>query len=285
MERGAAERCGVSGFAENKACTLCSDGGRCSFAANALRNKRAFEAWRASPGVRCATCWMTKTTGCFCDAFPAGAAAPHSLLLYCASKELAAHASSNTGKLVLMWGGTLIVEGVEEDEAIFDVWLRDAVNPVVLFPSAEAMPASPALVSDGPLSVVVIDASWRGARRMNDRIDASVPRACLADVDGACALRTRKRIGKDRARVQTAPALAQFLREVGADTSRLDEGLNVSFAAYSKQNPNSKKKFAPLADTGRGGLTRREARRAARAAQRGGAAPSGGAAEVSRRGR
>ena len=247
-----------------------SDGRGRRFAANALRNKRTFEAWRSAPGQRCSTCWMTRSSGCFCAGFDARAAAPHSLLLYCASKELASHASSNTGKLVLMWGGTLIVEGVDEDEERLDAWLRDAANPVVLFPSGEAVPASPALASDGPLSIVVIDASWRGARRMNERIDTAVPRACLADVNRACALRTRKRFGKNQARVQTAPALAQFLREVGADTSRLDEGIAIALAAYATANPNIGKKFAVAADR-RGGLTRREARRAARAARSGAA--------------
>tara|TARA_B110000208_G_C11645492_1_gene386061 strand:+ start:211 stop:942 length:732 start_codon:yes stop_codon:yes gene_type:complete len=191
---------------------------------------------------------------CFCDGFlpHAKAATQHSLLLYAASKELAAHASSNTGKLVLMWGGELVCEGVDADEARLDAWLRDAKRPVVLFPSSDATVASRteghALLQgvgcgDGPLSIVVLDASWRGARRMNARINASIPRVCLADVERASELRTRKRVGDDIARVQTAPALVQFLRECGEDTTALDAGLDRAIAAYAESNCYYAKKF------------------------------------------
>ena len=41
-------------------------------------------------------------------------------MCYIGNREICHHDSSNTGKLLLLWGGVLIVEGVKKDEKRLD---------------------------------------------------------------------------------------------------------------------------------------------------------------------
>lgn len=173
---------------------------------------------------------------CFCAALP-DPALRHELVLYSASKEVARHAASNTGKLVLLWGGALVCEGVEEDEAWLAERIREAEHPVVLFPASGAVRARDVREKQR-LLVVVLDGSWKDAKRLNARVDARVPRVCLTEVD-ACSLRTT--LGATRkygecARVQTAPAVVQLLRELGDDATGAETGCRLAIERYAQQN-------------------------------------------------
>lgn len=210
------------------------------FVEHARRHRATYDAWRHSQPARvCASCWMQRAC-CFCAALPPPGLR-HKFVLYISARELAAHASSNTGKLLLMWGGELICEGVPEDEARLDELLGSAEStPVVLFPTADAAPGSPALVSAAapPLRVILLDGNWRAATRMNARIPRAVRRVCLG---GGGALRetlgaTRKRLDNGAARVQTAPAAVQMLKECGEATTQLEQGVCLAVAAYAAQN-------------------------------------------------
>ena len=202
---------------------------------NARRHKRMYEEFAAAPGEKCARCWML-AEHCFCAALP-DPALRHELVLYSASKEVARHAASNTGKLVLLWGGALVCEGVEEDEAWLAERIREAEHPVVLFPASGAVRARD-VGGKQRLLVVVLDGSWKDAKRLNARVDARVPRVCLTEVD-ACSLRTT--LGATRkygecARVQTAPAVVQLLRELGDDATGAETGCRLAIERYAQQN-------------------------------------------------
>ena len=56
---------------------------------------------------------------CFCNELPESNL-KHEVVLYAGNKEIKHHHSSNTGKLLLMWGAKLIIEGVSDDERLLD---------------------------------------------------------------------------------------------------------------------------------------------------------------------
>jgi DTW domain-containing protein YfiP len=219
------------------------------FSIYAQCHRDIFDNFIASPGDRCSRCWMQQQY-CFCEALPAVINVRHSFVLYISGKELSAHASSNTGKLLVMWGGTLICEGVPNDETKLEELLQDkSRRPVVLFPSRDATPASPTLTSNdiNPLLIIALDGSWRHASRMNKRFPAHIPRVCLADISGIYNLRqslgaTRKWKGAGTC-LQTAPALVHMLKECGEDTSAMECGIRQAVQAYAAQNYHHRQKF------------------------------------------
>ena len=109
----------------------------------------------------------------------------------------------------MLWGGDLICEGVKEDETKLENLIKDAENPVILFPSSDAVTPS-SLKNEGPLHIIVLDGSWNEAKRMNSKLDASIKRVCLSDMEACFTLRdtigaTRKFYKGEK--VQTAPAI------------------------------------------------------------------------------
>ena len=111
---------------------------------------------------------------CFCNELP-NPKLRHEIVLYIGNREISHHHSSNTGKLLLMWGGTLIIEGVEKDENLLDELIAQHKKPVVLFPTTDAITGNQLVQkTNEPLLIIVLDGSWNEAKRMNIRIDSKV---------------------------------------------------------------------------------------------------------------
>ena len=111
--------------------------------------------------------------------------------------------------MVMLWGGDLICEGVKEDESKLEKLIKEAATPVILFSSADAVSPT-CLKGEGPLLIIVLDGSWNEAKRMNAKLNASIKRVGLSDMQACFTLRdtigaTRKFEAGER--VQTAPAI------------------------------------------------------------------------------
>ena len=63
---------------------------------------------------KCSRCWL-KEEYCFCEKMP-DPKLRHKLVCYMAVNEIKKHMSSNTGKIIPLWGGQLICEGAYDDE-------------------------------------------------------------------------------------------------------------------------------------------------------------------------
>ena len=57
-------------------------------------------------------------------------------------------------------------KNVEELKIQMDKLIKEAENPVILFPSSDAVPAS-SIKDQGNLLIIVLDGSWKDAKRMN----------------------------------------------------------------------------------------------------------------------
>ena len=143
------------------------------------------------PRDRCALCWLPSDR-CACaqcthaaDILQREGRLPHTIVVYMHHKEYAK--SSNTPCL-LQWLGPaahILVHGVEEHEKRLDALIaRSGSRALVLFPGESSVDVSDVLARDegaragedgqvGPAvdgwTVVVVDGSWRQARKMERR--------------------------------------------------------------------------------------------------------------------
>ena len=140
-------------------------------------------------------------------------------------------------KRALLWTEMVTADAVIHGDRQRLIGFHEAEHPVVLFPASGAVRARD-VGEKQRLLVVVLDGSWKDAKRLNARVDARVPRVCLTEVD-ACSLRTT--LGATRkygecARVQTAPAVVQLLRELGDDATGAETGCRLAIERYAQQN-------------------------------------------------
>jgi len=117
---------------------------------------------------------------CVCDALP--------LLDVDTTLVVALHRdeerkTTNTGRLAALClrRAHIVVHGDRERPAEPPPF--DAARAVVLFPSSDAQPLTPALASGGPLTLVVPDGNWRQADKMARRLAwmRDLPRVVLSD--------------------------------------------------------------------------------------------------------
>ena len=174
---------------------------------------------------KCSRCWL-KEEYCFCEKMP-DPKLRHKLVCYMAVNEIKKHMSSNTGKIIPLWGGQLICEGAYDDERRLKSILSSSQNPVILFPADNAVPITN-FKNKGELTIIALDGSWKEAKRMNGKLDHNIPRVCLSDIQACFTLRdsigaTRKYEKSER--VQTAPAVVQLLSELGENVTGLKAGV------------------------------------------------------------
>ena len=116
---------------------------------------------------KCSKCWL-KEEYCFCEQMP-DPKLKHKLVCYMAVNEIKRHMSSNTGKIIPLWGGHLICEGANDDEKILKSLICQEKTPVILFPADDAVPIS-TFKNKGELMIIALDGSWKEAKRMNGKL-------------------------------------------------------------------------------------------------------------------
>lgn len=92
-----------------------------------------------------------------------------------------------------------------------------------------------------PLTLVVIDSTWPGAKSMERALPASVPRVRLADIQALKYPMMRKMPFRDR--LTTMAAVMQLLEQVGGCDADALEGMDalmwLLIRAYFQQNPQN----------------------------------------------
>lgn len=130
-------------------------------------------------GARCLGCYFTPGL-CVCTSLPTLELPFHvGLIRHRTEIELV----SNTGRFVPKLLADASVHELGLHGSRFDgSWLEDPSRDLyVLYPDPGARPLTPAVLGDRPLTLVVLDATWRKARRMIRRVSElhSLPRVAL----------------------------------------------------------------------------------------------------------
>jgi DTW domain-containing protein YfiP len=173
--------------------------------------------WRRRRGEPiCSDCRLAGPL-CICGLLPR-LEAPIELVVIQHHRER--HSQSNTGFLVgRLFANCVQIRhgspGLSTPAALVD----PAADAVVLFPRLGAPPLSPELFSSGKRhrrALVILDGSWKQARRMSQRLAGlrGLPYAALADPP---APRWRLREPRARHQLGTAEAVARALAALGHD--------------------------------------------------------------------
>jgi DTW domain-containing protein YfiP len=177
---------------------------------------------------RCASCFFVPAR-CICSQIRTAPPWRHKVVVLMHLKEL--YTASNTGKLARLClpGAECLCRGLQEDELRLETLLGEYEGrTVVLFPSQAAVPAEQHPLHEGPARlIVVLDGTWRQAKRLQRGVPLSVPRIkVLPEI--ASTFQCRKyALANDESneqRVCTIEALALLLRPhfAGAATALLD---------------------------------------------------------------
>ena len=152
--------------------------------------------------------------------------------------------ASNTAKIISrILGARVFVSGDTEDERDFDALIAQRRhNAVVLFPSDLAVTWDEVgrigNTPDGRTLVIVLDGTWGQARRLNQKIDGSIPRIKITP-SALSQFLCRRQTQADR--VCTVEAVALLMTEIGLNdaASRLEEGLRMVVEGFNLQCFNS----------------------------------------------
>jgi DTW domain-containing protein YfiP len=166
--------------------------------------------------------------------------------------------SSNTVKAIeKVIGADVFVDGLANDNERFNSLIADRKeHTIVLFPSEDSMEwgtyktTLASSVKSTRTLIVVVDGTWRQARRLNYLIPADIPRVKITPTTLSKFL-CRRQAREDR--VCTIEALALLFEDIGEPeiSSRLDEGLTTIQEGYNSQcygsthRPSSMLKGAP----------------------------------------
>ena len=156
--------------------------------------------------------------------------------------------SSNTAKIIeRILNANLLISGVDDAE------LNQIVaqgNCFVLFPSEGALTWEEAKLPGDNRTIIVLDGTWRQARRLNQAIPLHVPRIKVSPTSLSQFL-CRRQTNPDR--VCTVEALSMLYKDMGRDAEsvQLERGLGVLLEGFNKQcfgsthRPNTMLKKAP----------------------------------------
>mmetsp|Transcript_4594 Transcript_4594/g.9400 ORF Transcript_4594/g.9400 Transcript_4594/m.9400 type:complete len:256 (+) Transcript_4594:74-841(+) len=208
-----------------------------------LRAQAAWERYldfRASPGHKCADCWLL-TTHCCCSGI-ATVRLRQRVIVLMHHTELNKRRGSNTAKLLLQFGAQLLVWGVEEHDRLLREFL-ECHRAVILFPAPGAKQAVDLAEAakdafTAPDCIIVLDGGWKETRKMNQSIDSRVTRCCVSTATRAQYGNTRKYKNGDGERVQTAGAFIALMKELGEDESRIEQlvgGLTSFMGSFERQ--------------------------------------------------
>lgn len=146
--------------------------------------------------------------------------APFDVAVIMNQKEM--YRSSNTVKVIeRVLNARVLVDGVENDKIDFENILNKRKNILVLFPSEDSVEwpdftssqkSSASTVSEEKLLILIVDGTWRQARRLNLRIPADVPRVKITPTTLSKFL-CRRQAREDR--VCTIEALSLLLQDMG----------------------------------------------------------------------
>jgi DTW domain-containing protein YfiP len=145
--------------------------------------------------------------------------------------------SSNTAKVIeRVLGGEIYIDGIDEDWQRFQA-LTDKYKGrcFVLFPSEESVEYTQLDRIDVSDSlIVVVDGTWRQARKLNKKIDPSIPRVRITPTTLSKFL-CRRQTRVDR--VCTAEALSLLLEDMGKReaSENLDTGFSVVVEGFNMQ--------------------------------------------------
>ena len=144
--------------------------------------------------------------------------------------------SSNTAKVIeKVLDAKLLISQVPADEETLDELLsKHAENCFVLFPSEDSQSFEDLPVFAEPPLIILLDGTWRQARRLNQRIPASVPRVKVNPNTLSQFLCRRQTMP---GRVCTVEALSLVLKDMHFETEscQLEKGLNVLVEGFNKQ--------------------------------------------------
>ena len=168
----------------------------------------------------CPRCWVHREA-CVCTS--ATARAPVDVAVWMHHREFGR--ASNTGTVLrdAFENCEILVKGHPADDAALAAMLGGAA---VLFPGEEAAPVSS--LATPPETLIVVDATWRNARRMVKRLPPSVRRVKLDDDDATEAnliAPLRRTRGREDVKVCTAQAALAALAALGLEDDARDAAL------------------------------------------------------------
>lgn len=192
-------------------------------------------------GNRCPNCVLVKPF-CVCTQLANLAVAIDGYRVVVLMNQREQYRSSNTAKVIeRVLGAKIFIDGLDEDWAKFESLLREYENRTfLLFPSEDSVEFSNLGSSSnnrfisGRVLIVVVDGTWRQARKLNQRIPLTVPRVRITPTTLSKFL-CRRQTRVDR--VCTAEALTLLLLDMGLDdaSKNLDKGLSVVVEGFNMQ--------------------------------------------------
>ena len=182
--------------------------------------ERKQEQLAASSSSRCAACNFPREGGCICERVETihESDFPHRIVVLTHVREI--DRASNTGRLVglvLRDGCEVLCEGVAEHEERLDVLCEGyRGRSLVLYPAADAVsPETFAAeqereVCSSSVLVIVLDGTWGQARRLNKRVDSTIPRVALPNLVDNTETESQNTNGANR--INTVQALSMLLQ-------------------------------------------------------------------------
>lgn len=202
--------------------------------------KRSHEAHRdfLVRGNRCPNCVLVKPF-CVCEKLEALKCRIPEYRIAVLMNQREQYRSSNTAKVIeRIVNGEIFIDGLDEGWNKFQALLEEYSGRVfVLFPSETSVEYSPEVVvgADGVEKlIVVVDGTWRQARRLNLKIPKAIPRVRIQPSTLSKFL-CRRQTRVDR--VCTAEALALLLLDMEMEdpSTRLDTGLSELVECFNLQ--------------------------------------------------
>ena len=192
-------------------------------------------------GKRCPDCVLVKTF-CVCEKLKNLSCQLPGYRVVVLMNQREQYRASNTAKVIerVVSGGQIFIDGLEDDWNQFQDLLKNySGRTFVLFPSDSSVEYSE-LTSREDRSVeeegliVVVDGTWRQARRLNKKIPQEIPRVKITPLTLSKFL-CRRQTRVDR--VCTAEALSLLFLDMGfEDASRkIDTGLSVLVEGFNMQ--------------------------------------------------
>ena len=193
-------------------------------------------------GNRCPNCVLVKTF-CVCTQLAELAVGIDGYCVVVLMNQREQYRSSNTAKVIeRVLGAKIFIDGLEEDWSQFVSLLKEYEQRMfLLFPSEESVEFSNLVlgsgnstVTNGEVLIVVVDGTWRQARKLNQRIPSSVPRVRITPTTLSKFL-CRRQTRVDR--VCTAEALSLLLLDMGLEdaSKNLDSGLSAVVEGFNMQ--------------------------------------------------
>ena len=200
--------------------------------------------WRAeymTAKARCENCVLMREF-CVCSKLVALAVENPDFEVVVFMNQKEQFRSSNTAKVIRMvLNATILIDGVDADNAkLTDLMNERKDRCFVLFPSESASEWNISQVSQLVLPegekilIIVVDGTWRQARRLNLKIPSEIPRIKIMPTTLSKFL-CRRQTQADR--VCTIEALALLLQDMGrtAESLQLDRGLATLLEGFNTQ--------------------------------------------------